>query len=294
MIGLAVIAAMLAFFPMPQNVLATMTLEPSEGQTIACTRDCIVDSIEVVHGQSVREGQVVARLRDPTLEDRRLELLGRRSVLFEQRASVGDQLVNPATPRDQFRRLEDEQLLLETQIAGVDDSLAAVQRMIGRLTIRSRRDGVVDAWRAADELPGLPLRRGDHLMRIIGADSSWQALASVPSRRIGWLHAAQNDSDLRAEISVDGSTAAKRVVLLDRYGPPVQSSETDTAQSAMWVAFELPATDRPDDPAWRSGAPGRIMIHCGEVSLGRWLAGDVAQWTRQQCAAWLGIWRTQE
>lgn len=292
MIGVSIIAAMLFFFPMPQNVLAPITLEPSNGQTIACTRDCIVDSIEVVHGQSVVAGQVVARLRDPTLEDRRLELLGRRSVLFEQRASVGDQLVDPSTPRREFRRLEDEQLLLETQLAGVDESLAAVNRMIARLTITSRHAGVVDAWRAADELPGLPLRRGDHLMRIIADDSSWKALASVPSRRIGWLHGAQNESDLRAEVSIDGSLASTRSVSLDSFGAPVQADETVGAESAIWVAFELAAEDRPSDPAWRAGAPGRVMIHCGEVSLGRWLAADMIDWTQQQCAAWLGIWRT--
>lgn len=299
LIAIAIIAAMLVFFPMPQNVLAPITLQPSESQTIACTRDCIVDSIAVVHGQTVVEGQMLATLRDPVLEDRRLELVGRRSVLLEQRASVGDQLVDPATPRRDFRRLEDEHLLLETQIAGVNDSIDAIDRVIERLTIVARRDGVVDAWRAAEELPGLPMRRGDQLMRIIAAESSWTAIASVPNRRIGWLHAAQRDQQLRAEIAVDGSLAGKRDVRLERFGSPVQIDANGgvgvgggVGEEAFWVAFELSADDRPDDPAWRAGAPGRVMIHCGVVPLGQWLSGDLIDWTRQQCAAWLGIWRT--
>ena len=315
--AVGIIAAMMIFFPMPQNVLASVTLRPLESQTVVCTRDCIVDFIGPRHGQVVSPGQTLAVLRDPALETQRLELSARVSGLQQRHQSIAQRLVDPSTPRDQHRRLEDEQTLVDTQIAGANQTLAAVTAVIDQLTISADRDGIVDAWQVGDRV-GRPMGRGEVLMRILPRKPDWQAVAAVPRRRIGWVHMADQKGILRAELRIDGSVATRRPATLHRYGPPVRSgtpagshfnstamvqqlppissaaaggSPVQSFDPAMWVGFVVASKDVPDDPAWRSGAPGRLMLYCGEVSLGRWLGGDLVDWARRQTASMLGVWQ---
>ena len=312
------IAAMMVWFPMPANVLATATLMPRDRQTIVCTRDAIVRQINVRHGQSVARGDIVAVLSDPPLDQRRLDLIGRRSTLRGQRSAVVHRLIDPATPRDQYRQLEDQQRVLDIQIDGLDRSIEVIDEVIGSLTIAADRDGIVDAWQS-DQWVGRPVSRGQTLLHIIDNASPWLAIAAVPDRRIGSVHAAQRDRSLRCDLVVDGSLAARRTATLVGYGPPHHwhlvpqpnrstppggalptsaaaaaampgATLGPTAGSSMSVMFTVPAGDVPDDPAWRTGAPGRVMIYCGEVSLGRWIGGDAASWASEQLAAWMGVW----
>ena len=132
---------------------------------------------------------------------------------------------------------------------------------------------------------------------VLDPRGDWVALARVPRRRLGWVHAAIASQTLWSNVEVDGSSAAHRSVSLTRIGPPVAPEETTTAENISgeanhWIEFRVSAEQiPPDDAAWRSGAPGRVMMHCGHVSLGWWLVGDAMSWTRDQVAGFFGVWR---
>jgi membrane fusion protein len=143
----AALALFLSFGSYSRSISASGTLRPATGiASIALPEDAVVSDILVTEGQTVREGQIVARLIRPQLADgqsltqeRRQALAAQESALVTQRRSAGDAVEE--NRRKLAARIQDEQ----RQLRAIDAQIAAQQALIASSQQElSRIEGVAE------------------------------------------------------------------------------------------------------------------------------------------------------
>ena len=309
--SLAVVAAVLVLvmvIPVPKSVQARATLRPENTQQICAVGDAVVETIDVVHGQSVVAGEVLMTLSDLHLQQQITTLVGRRAVLAEQKLSLNEDMVDSsASDFESFEKIQGQQSVVDEEIASVDQQLALLKEIEQSLTIRSDRDGVVDAWQIRKRLSGRPVQRGDSLLQVISHDSPWLVDAQVPGARIGGVLRAQQQNHLSAVVTFDDAPGELCQVSGWQFGPTrrqSQSANEDQVLTAITLTLQTKATGSRSDQsphqmpgnslpviASRSGAPAKVVFQCGSVPLADLLVGDLCRDLRGQIAL---HWRWDE
>ncbi len=274
-LGVAVLVLLLgviAFFPVPLVVYSPATVRPAVVQRLTAPRDAIVDEIHVHHGQEVARGQILMSMIDRDLEEQITALVGQRAVLLQQRTRSTD----PRVDRSGQSHLE--RGLIAEQIRSIDDQLAVLEHARESLVIRAGRGGIVDAWQVDERLQSRPLRRGDPLMQVVAKDSTWVAEARVPQKRISHVQNGDANEELSVRISLDSNPNQSFGASLLKIGPAVVNKQDTMTTTAVLLRLssDASASIASDQGAGhQSGAPARVMFHCGTTPAAYLLFQDL-------------------
>lgn len=282
----------IAMFPLPLVVYSPATLRAADVQTVSAPRDATVDQIHVDHGQSVLAGDKLLTMIDPDLQQQVASLLGRRAVLVQQQSRWTEALVDTGSHRvDHSERLQGERSLVAEEIRATDEQLAILQSVQKSLVIRADRDGVVDAWRAKQQLQGRPLQRGDLMLRVVAHESPWLLDARVPQSRISHIQEGTKNERLVARVSLDSNPDVHWDASLAQIGPAIESPHDAVATTAVRLrlsdeAANSIAAKRESGSQFAStqaGAPARVMFECGTAPAAYLLFQDMIRSVRGTC-----------
>ena len=278
----------LFLYPAKLKMEANGALQPVNRQDIFVKANGYVDAYGSLKNdrESVRKGEVLARLTDPDLvieEQRVLGLLEetRKQLAAARRAQFK---TNPTTAEGIQLSGQIAQLL--KRIDSMEKELKLLKEKKKSLVITSPIDGqVVIPWDVKRTLPNRPVAVGQVLMTVIQPEAipeeknsgRWELELLMPERRIGHVNRAQREikKDLKVSfvLATDpGETYEGKVKWIDR--TPRVEGEEGTVVRILVEIDEKAVKDR------RPGASVTADIYCGRASLGYVWFHEVFQWVQ--------------
>lgn len=252
----------IALIPVPLIVDVPAIVRPETSQFVSAPRDSVVDTIHVLHGQAVKQGDTLLTLTDSALQEQMTSLVGRRAVLDQQQSRLTEAMVDASSSKpNQLDQVQMQRSLVAEEVQSLEAQLAVLRSMEQSLTIRADRDGIVDAWQIDERLRSRPVRRGDGLMRVVAVASTWLVEARVPQNRIGHLAKLSSDDAPTATASLDASPSETFEVEFIQVGPAAIIDGDVAPHTSVLLRCEN------NDAADRSGSPARVAFHCGHRSL---------------------------
>jgi len=307
--GALLAITLIAIIPTPMVVTMPASLRPELSRTHYAPSDAIVERVEVMHGQSVKSGDVLVRLRDWALEEQMTTLVARRAVISQRLSrSIASLVEVPIANSNSFpipshasstdEELVQEQRLLEEELLGLTEQIELIDAARGRLVIRADRAGRVDAWQTELTATGRPVRRGDPLIRVESDGTRWMADARIHQSRVSVvLDKFRDDANTSARVATVARPELSYTVKFLRRETAITPSETsaaDTNRSEGSLGIEL-AIDRRDsdlrasldDDSWSYGAPALVAIDCGKHPLVQVVFFDLVRAVRRTWARWV-------
>lgn len=281
--AMALVAGMFLWVPIPSTIPVTGVIRPIELDTYHARHDSTVQTIHVRHGQSVEKGDLLATLKSDDLGQRQTALLGRRAVLLQKREQANRDLVSSSDAGQSFAGVPSGDEMNE-EIASIDEQLKIILQSQEDLVLRARRDGRVDAWRINERLSNRPLRRGDAVVSVIAAETTWVADATIPQRRVHRISEAIKDNRLVADVAPRWTAHSPEPAIAHRFGPVT----TDPVDGTPGVILRLTLSKAPElgeQPLVET--PARISLRCGRTSIGSFLFEDIWGWLKTRAGMYL-------
>lgn len=282
-LAIALMTTMLLCLPIPSMVTATGVIRPVELDRYHAHHDATIEQVHVSHGQTVQQGDLLVTLVSQDLNQQQATLFGRRSVLAEKREQFNRRLMSPnrdSRDSDNFAAGEE----IEEEIITIDQQLSILAQSQSELALRARRDGRVDAWRINEELANRPLHRGDKILSVIAAETTWVVDATIEQKRIHQVDRAIENQKLSADASPRWSPGQTQPAEPHRFGPVVANPVDGTSGVVLRMNLGH-APDLGDQPL--AETPARITLHCGRTSIGSFLFDDVVVWLRTRIGSYL-------
>ncbi len=196
-IGAAVVVAVLCliFVPGEFKLHCKGTLEPVERRNVFAPSEGTVEEVYVEHGDVVKKGDLLARLRSTDLgvqiEKVRGDRDATRAALSKiEREMLADQKRLTAEDRNQ---LSGNRLELRRRLETLNTQVTLYESKQAELEVRSPVDGVVVTWDVKNKLINRPVQRGQELIRIGDLDKDWQLELNMPEDRMGYLAKQQKE-----------------------------------------------------------------------------------------------------
>ncbi|MFM8726897.1 MAG: biotin/lipoyl-binding protein, partial [Planctomycetaceae bacterium] len=200
---LQIAAALLiiALLPLQLKIPAAGILEPVQRQRLYAPESGIVTELPVTDGQAVQPGDILVRLRSDDLELQQAELLGAlaesqaRLSALETAAARGSATLNALS-------VESEQAELHARILSLEQQRTVLLRRIDSLVLRATTAGTVIGRDLQQRFIGRPLQRGQLLLDVVPAETSWHLqleIAETDLRHV--LRAFQNTPETPVSVS---------------------------------------------------------------------------------------------
>ena len=252
--------------PFPMVIEADAVLEPKARRAIFSNVDGFVEALLVEDGQSVKRGQLLAKLRSPSLNLQIEEAIGQIKSISEKRNGlrVAVNQVSSATPESLVAqtRISADILLLEAQEKQTKEKLNFLTKEQGKLDIISPIDGVVVSRDLRTELETRPLRRGDSLFSVADLEGEWQLNIHVADSDSGYLIKHYSGERRDAKFGFDSLPG-------EQFSTEVQQISSTVENPTGTSPFLLVVSRIEKDVAQRAymGANARVRFTCGEQPL---------------------------
>lgn len=275
--GVIAAVAALVLVPADFNVEAPGTMQPTVRRDVFAPRNGIVDEVLVKHGDDMKPGTPLVRMRDPSLElelkrvDGELETAERQ--LDAVRATKTNRAVRDAAPVESYR-LSAEERELEQKVTNSRRELELLQRERDRLVVTSPIAGRVLTWDVSHQLSARPVERGEVLVTVADVAAPWQLELAVPDDRIGHVLAAQNEIKpelpVRFRIGADERAVFNGHIAEVCHMADVPNEKTTRSRPTVLtkVALDSPELFTALGGELRPGVSARAQIECGRRSLG--------------------------
>jgi biotin carboxyl carrier protein len=276
-ISIAVVAALLAmiFVPYRFDLHAKGSLEPIERRDVFARIDGVVNELRVKHGDVVKEGQVLAILRNKELDQQIIEISGNRTATFSRiNATEHSRLGNESRMSpDERMRIDGDLAELRTKLASYDSQLKLLREKEKDLVVVSPGPGRIVTWDLHNRLIQRPVQRGQVLMRVADPNGPWQLELRMAEDRMGHITRAmqkaekQSDPDKqKLEVSYILATEPGTT----RYGKVREVEGTaqvrDEEGSSVLIKVDVRKEDLP--PGLRPGTQVTGKVHCGYRAIG--------------------------
>jgi multidrug efflux pump subunit AcrA (membrane-fusion protein) len=273
----AIGVAALFIVPADFDIEALGTMQPTLKRNVFAPRNGVVDEVLVKHGADVSGGQPLVRMRDPVLDlelkrvDGELETAQRQ--LDAVRATRTNRAIRDTSPVESYR-LSAEERELEQKIANSRRELELLTHERDLLVVTSPIKGRVLTWDVGQELQARPVERGEVLMTVAELSSPWQLELNVPDDRMGYVLAAQKDSnpDLPVRFRLGSEERATHTGKIAEVCQTVDLPDEKTTRPTPTVLTKV-SLDSPDlvsslGGEVRPGTTARALIECGRKPIG--------------------------
>jgi multidrug efflux pump subunit AcrA (membrane-fusion protein) len=278
-IGLLAAIIALCVVPADFNLHAKGTLEPAnrkdiyagvEGQIFEFGKD--VGGSTIKEGSWVKKGQLLLKLRNPTLSTQCIEAEGQVNLARQQVNDISHELATTAN-----LRVED-QVRLNGQLAEARQKLISLQAQadiqrakLGDLEVFSPIDGQITTSDLKNRLEGRPVQKGQSLLRVADPEGDWQLDLHMTDDRMGHVMRCWNAAVGRQEqlpvsyiLATEPGTTLKGTVK-----EIMPSAEVHEKDEGNVVLIKVAINKADIDPAnLRAGATVTGKVYCGRRPLG--------------------------
>ncbi|MGB8852797.1 MAG: HlyD family efflux transporter periplasmic adaptor subunit [Pirellulales bacterium] len=269
---LAAIAA-LVLVPAELRLEGKGTLEPVHRRDVFAGIEGVVEKLEsgLEHGAMVKQGQLLATLRNTDLEVALADVLGRRASSEEQLASTKRSLLeDDKISADEKIRLAGRKAQLQREIESLEQQEQLYRSKKEDLQVRSPIDGVIVTWQVRDRLLLRPVEKGQVLMSVADKTGPWELEVNMPDDRLGHVNRAAAEAkaagrDLKVDyiLATDPGTRHYGVVKEIHEQAEVRGEEGNTVLVRVTIDPE-----RHEKEELGAGASVTARIACGRRSLG--------------------------
>ncbi len=274
--------------PVPIRLHATAILVPLVQQHVFAPMDATVEAVLVEHGQSVKLGDPLIRLRSPSLSAEYEQTLAQQLRNAQRLEDIEATLLRgTALSPSQKEELEGERKTIASIRPIETNQLASLRKQLESLLIVANVDGVVSTWNVQESLRDRPLRTGQWLMSIHESESPWILEATLSERdSYEFRLAMENGRNQPIAMMTSLPQTELPIRLRKSFLPRIDSGQHAVAaiepnSSVLRLQFDLEAETIPAKVAV-AGATARISIPVGRGPLIWALSKDFANsvWTR--------------
>ena len=283
----AAAVAALVLVPADLRLEGKGTLEPVHHRDVFAGIDGVVESISagIEHGADVKEGQLLATLRNIELDVALTDVLGRKAGSEEQlvstrRALLEDQKISA----DEKTRMAGRAAQLQREIESLEEQRKLYETKKLDLAVRSPIDGVVVTWQVRDRLMLRPVEKGQVLMNIADKTGPWELEVHLPDDRLGHVNraaaearAASRDLEVDYILATDPGTRHKGTVREIHEQAEVRGEQGNTVLVRVTID-----PDRHEKEELGAGASVTARINCGQRPLGYVIFHDLLAFIQQQ------------
>jgi len=269
-ISLGVLLVLLVLFLWPANfdLSAKGTLEPAVQREIFATQSGEVIDVPVKHGEIVKQGQVLAQLRNSELEGKFVAAMGNLNRVRQELSAANRSLSDSRaklTPGERVRKegernkLLDEEKSYQLQLQLLDEDKK-------NLTIRSPIDGQLVTWQVHELLIHRVVERGQVMMKIVEPQGDWELEVHMPEDQMGYVNDARKK--LGDKLAVEYRTQANPGVSHQGTVKEIHRTAEIRGEEGNTVLIRV-AVDKADLASdLRPGAAITAKVHVGRASLG--------------------------
>lgn len=206
---LAAAAAVLALVLVPADLRleGKGTLEPVHHRDVFAGIDGVVESIApgVEHAADVKEGQLLATLRNIELDVALTDVLGRKAASEEQLVSTRRAILeDKKISADEKTRMAGRAAQLQREIESLETQRTLYEAKKLDLAVRSPIDGVIVTWQVRDRLMLRPVEKGQVLLNVADKTGPWELEIHLPDDRLGHVNRAYAEAQATGrELEVD-------------------------------------------------------------------------------------------
>ena len=287
--ALSAVAALLALILIPAELRleGKGTLEPVHRRDVFAGIDGVVEKLEagLEHGASVKQGQLLATLRNTDLEVALTDVLGRKASSEEQlvatrRALLEDKKISA----DEKTRLSGRAAQLQREIESLEQQRKLYDTKKHDLEVRSPIDGVIVTWQVRDRLTLRPVEKGQSLMSIADKTGPWELEVHMPDDRLGHINRAalvakQDGRDLTVDYILATDPGTRHYGLVKEIHE--QAEVRGEAGNTVLVRVTIDP-ERHEKEELGAGATVTARIACGKRPLGYVWFHDVLAFIQSQ------------
>ena len=274
-VGVLALIGFLCFFPADFNLESKGTLEPVLQRDVFANIGGVVEEVYVKDGQQVKEGQLLATLRNIDLEVAKDQVLGDIATTHKQIASTQRTVFSDEPMREEERnRLRGELASLRQKLISLNEQKRLYEEKEKYLKVVSPLDGKIVEFDVDRDLIRRPVQQGQRLMRVADPDGEWELELNMAEDRMG--HIADAREKIAKDLPVKFILATDPDVELDGTIKQVAESAEVTGEEGNTVTIRV-AIDKSQLPHIEQGATVTGKVYCGKRSLGYvWLHDAVA------------------
>jgi len=283
----AAAVAALVLVPADLRLEGKGTLEPVHHRDVFAGIDGVVESISggIEHGADVKEGQLLATLRNIELDVALTDVLGRKAASEEQlvstrRALLEDQKISA----DEKTRMAGRAAQLQREIESLEEQRKLYETKKLDLAVRSPIDGVIVTWQVRDRLMLRPVEKGQVLMNVADKTGAWELEVHLPDDRLGHVNraaaearAAGRDLEVDYILATDPGTRHHGTVREIHEQAEVRGEQGNTVLVRVTIDPE-----RHEKEELGAGASVTARINCGKRPLGYVIFHDLLAFIQQQ------------
>ena len=271
LIAVAVIAA-LVLVPADLRLEGSGTLEPVHRRDVFARIDGVVEQLtdQAKHGAEVKEGDLLATLRNTDLEVAITDVLGRKASSEEELVSTQRALADSTLSTADRTRLSGRAAQLRREIESLDTQHKLLLSKRKNLEVRSPIDGVVVTWQVRDRLLLRPVEKGQVLLSVADKSREWELEVHMSDDRLGHINRASMEAVSKGELlnvdyvlATDPGTRHEGTVREIHEQAEVRGEQGNTVLVRITID-----PSRHEKEELGAGATVTAMINCGPRSLG--------------------------
>jgi len=289
---LAAVAALagilaLVFIPAELRLEGKGTLEPVHRRDVFAGIDGVIDRLEpgAEHGTEVKEGQLLAMLRNTDLEVALTDVLGRKASSEEQLVSTRRALLeDKKISADEKTRLSGRAAQLQREIESLEQQRRLYDTKKRDLEVRSPIDGVIVTWQVRDRLMLRPVEKGQSLLSVADKTGPWELEVHMPDDRLGHVNRAAAEARAAGRelvvdyiLATDPGTRHRGTVKEIHEQAEVRGEQGNTVLVRVTID-----PGRHEKEELGAGASVTARIACGRRSLGYVWLHDVLAFIQSQ------------
>jgi multidrug efflux pump subunit AcrA (membrane-fusion protein) len=266
-IGAASLLVLLVLCLWPANFELTGKgkLQPAVRREVFANMDGDVIEVLAKHGEMVKKGQLLARMRNVDLNVKIEDTHGQLEQTDAQLQAAQNGLNNKKLSLDERSRLEGEMLKYQSQQDSLRKQLELYSYKKTQLDVVSPIDGQMVTWQVRDVLMNRPVQQGQILMEIVEPQGNWELEVQMPEDRMGFVTDAQ--AEFGQALPVKYITATNPGVTHQGTVKEVHRTAEIRGEEGNTVLVRV-AIDKKELPDLRDGASVTAKIYCGRASLG--------------------------
>ena len=287
--GLATLAGILAliFIPADLRLEGKGSLEPVHRRDVFAEIQGVVERLEpgLEHGAEVKEGQLLATLRNTDLEVALTDVLGRKASSEEQLVATRRALLEDSKiSADEKTRMAGRAAQLQREIESLEEQRKLYETKKKDLLVRSPIDGVIVTWQVRDRLILRPVEQGQVLMSVADKTGPWELEVHMPDDRLGHINRAamaakQAGRELEVDyiLATDPGTRHRGTVKEIHEQAEVRGEQGNTVLVRVTID-----PSRHEKEELGAGASVTARINCGKRPLGYVWFHDVLSFIQSQ------------
>ena len=281
-------AAILALVLVPADLRleGKGTLEPVHHRDVFAGIDGVVESIApgVEHAADVKEGQLLASLRNIELDVALTDVLGRKAASEEQLVSTRRAILEDnKISADEKTRMAGRAAQLQREIESLEAQRKLYETKKLDLAVRSPIEGVIVTWQVRDRLMLRPVEKGQVLLNVADKTGPWELEIHLPDDRLGHVNrayaearAAGRELEVDYILATDPGTRHIGTVKEIHEQAEVRGEQGNTVLLRITID-----PSRHEKEELGAGASVTARINCGKRPLGYVIFHDLVAFIQQ-------------